>query len=241
MFVDFKILGSSINVPYDCQGTDCTVHLRGVDNDNLMSDRKLSEIFLNQTNKYRFKSSLFIYSSTFQGGCGPFFTITETVLEFIENTLHIQRQRTCPENFIVLQHKYKYFYYSLVHNLLINLTSIDRELQRINIMSVSTGVNIENTQIVCPLGMDAVERLPLNTFEQLVYHCEAACTSNMYTFRSGSMTLNEVYHFHPVLWKSLVSNLVNPHCYQCPVGQNAVGTSRLYPIIGVIALKVKCS
>ena len=112
-FVDFKILGSSINVPYDCQVTDCTVHLKEVDNDNLVSNRKLSEIFFNQINKYSFKSSLFIYSSTFQGGCGPFFTITDTVLEFIENTSHIQRHKTCPEKFIDLQHKYKYFYYSL--------------------------------------------------------------------------------------------------------------------------------
>ena len=44
-FVDFNISRSSIFVPNDCEGRDCTVHLTGVYRNNLMSDRDLSKIY----------------------------------------------------------------------------------------------------------------------------------------------------------------------------------------------------
>ena len=58
--VDFKIKQSLINVPFDCQGLNCLIHLKGVNllisqlNINLMSDRKLAEIFFNRINEYTF-------------------------------------------------------------------------------------------------------------------------------------------------------------------------------------------
>ena len=67
--------------------------------------------------------------------------------------------------------------------------------------------------------MNAVEIVPLNKNVPIVYQCEAACTSNMFTFQSGSMTLDGYFHYQRhTSWKSLVSNLDNPLCNQCPVG-----------------------
>ena len=43
------------------------------------------------------------------------------------------------------------------------------------------------------------------------------------------MTLDGDYHFCPALSKSCVSNLVNPHCYQCPVGAKCSGNIKALP------------
>ena len=77
-------------------------------------------------------------------------------------------------------------------------------------------VQCQNTQIICPLGMAAVERVPISWNEPSVFQCEAACISNMYTFQSGNMTLDR----YSDLWSptSFVSNLDKPHCNQCTVG-----------------------
>ena len=72
--------------------------------------------------------------------------------------------------------------------------------------------------------MDAVETLPINKNAPILYQCEAACTSDMYTFQSGSMTLNAYCPFQRhTSWKSFVSNLDNPLCNQCPVGAICIG------------------
>ena len=234
-FVDFKILRSSINVPNDCDGRDCNVHLTGVDgNDRIMSDsemrneilfdmdfnqilvsnEKLSEIFFD-----RFDTSFFSYSivdiesSSFHGGQGPFFTVHQARLRLSKTVLHIQSHRT--ENLIDSQGVFR------SKDVLINLTSTDKDLLQVNIMSLLPGhlkkfVECQNTQIICPLGMAAVETVPINRFEPRVYHCEAACTSDMYTFQSGNMILDGHYeHRAEHAMKSFVSNLDNPLCNQC--------------------------
>ena len=76
-------------------------------------------------------------------------------------------------------------------------------------------VECQNTQIICPLGMDAVETVPISYNEPSLFQCEAACTSDMYTFQSGNMTLDR-HHEHnygfDVSVNSFVSNLENPPC-----------------------------
>ena len=37
--------------------------------------------------------------------------------------------------------------------------------------AVAGNILFQNTQIICPLGMDAVQILPLNKDEPHVYHC----------------------------------------------------------------------
>ena len=246
-FVDFNILGSSIFVPNYCKGIKCNVHLTGVDDDNLMSDTELSKMYFirNETDiqteiKFVFISFntnikivetfsiIDIESSSFQVGQGPFFTVCQASLTLSETVFHIQSHRTRPENLIDIQH------YFTLKDVLINLTSNDRDLQQVNIMSLLPGplakpVECQNTQIICPLGMDAVETVPIIYNEPSLFQCEAACTSDMYTFQSGNMTLDGHYNYHDVSMKSLVSNLENPHCNQCPVGAKCSGNIKALP------------
>ena len=227
-FVDFDILRSSINVPYDCQGRDCTVHLTGVDTGNLISDRELSKIFFN---RYQFSSYVNIESLSFQGGHGPFFTVHWAQLRLSKTVFHIQTHRTRPEHLIDYQGK---FFNDLdLKDVLINIKLIDRDLQQINIMSfVGDTIHIQNTQIICPLGMDAVETVPVNRFEPHFYQCKAACTSNMYTFQSGNMTLDGCHNYYDSSWqdfKSLVSIRNKPLCNKCPVGAKCNGSIRALP------------
>ena len=229
-FLDFKILGSSINVPNDCGHTECDVRVTGVDVDNLRSDRKLSEIFFNRIDKY-LHSRVDIESSSFQGGQGPFFTVRQTDLRLSKTVFHIQTHRTRHEYLIDFDLKIRSYsmlgYHALLKNVLINITSTNRDMQQVNILSTVTDIMlIENTQIICPLGMDAVETVPVNMYQPHVYHCEAACTSDMYTFQSGNMTLDVIYDYYDTydaFNKSFVSNLDNPPCKQCPVGAKCNG------------------
>ena len=71
--------------------------------------------------------------------------------------------------------------------------------------------------------MAAVERVPVSWNEPSVFQCKAACTSDMYTFQSGNITLDGHYDYNDVSLKSLVSNLDNPLCNQCPVGAKCSG------------------
>ena len=225
-FLDFNILGSSIIVPYDCEGRECDVRLTGIDNDNLMSDGTLSNMVFNQSKEY---SLVDIESSTFQGGYGPFFTIDQADMKFSKTVFHIRSHRTRVEILIDFKSVSVHSIFEFItEDVLINLTSTDRELQQVNIMSIVTrNMHILKTQILCPLGMDAVETVPLNSNEPHVYHCEAACTSDMYTFQSGNMTLHGYY----ALWSStsLLNTLVNPHCNQCPVGAKCSGNIKPLP------------
>ena len=125
---------------------------------------------------------------------------------------------------------------ALLRDVLINITLIDRDVQQVSVMSlVGHIVNIINTQIMCPLGMAPVETLPINKFEPYVYHCEAACTSDMYTFQYGNMTLDGYYYYYDyynddyVSKTSHVSNLHNPLCNQCPVGAKCNGSITALP------------
>ena len=107
-----------------------------------------------------------------------------------------------------------------------NVTSIDREMQQINIMSIVTKfLELQNTQIICPLGMAAVETLPLNRYEPRIYRCEATCTSDMYTFQSGNMTIDKGHYS----LGSFVSNLNSPLCNRCPVGAKCSGNIKALP------------
>ena len=222
-FLDFKILQSTFNVPYDCDGTECYVHLTGVDGYNLMSDRELSEIFFNRSIVYYFHSIVDIESTSFQGGHSPFFTVRQAELTLSKTVFHIQTHRTRPENLIDIQD------YFTLKDVLINFTSTNRDLQQVNIMSIVTkSIEYENTQIICPLGMAAVETLPITESEPLVYRCQAVCTSNMYTFQSGNMTLDGHYEYYGSL-KSVVSNLNNPLCNRCPVGAKCSGDIKALP------------
>ena len=112
----------------------------------------------------------------------------------------------------------------------INLTSTNRDLQQVNIMSIVVDtMSIQNTQIICPLGMDAVETVPFNSNEPRVYQCEATCTSDMYTFQSGNMTLDGHFDHYYAPSKSLLSNLNKPLCNQCPVGAKCNGNIKALP------------
>ena len=220
---DFKIIQSTINVPHDCYGTECDVRLTGVGRQNLMSDRKISEIFFNRLDGI-FVSLVVIESSNFQGGQGPFFTIHQAELTLSKTVFHIQTHRTHPEHLIDFQD------YLLLKDVLINITSIDRDVQQVNIMShVASTIRTQNTQILCPLGMAAKETLPIRSDEPHVYHCEAACTSDMYTFQSGNMTLDGDYHSYDASRKSVVSNLNKPLCNRCPVGAKCNGSIKALP------------
>ena len=188
--VDFKILQSSIKVPYHCEILDCAVQLTGV-----TSEEKLSAFFID---KSYYTSFVYIKNTTFQGAYGPFFTITNTDLHIFNSVFHLQSHRTSTTHLIDFQG----FLHDgfpedgyIFKDTLITLTSIDREVLRINIMSVMTSfAEFQNTQIVCPLGMNAVEIVPSKK-EPYVYHCEAICTSNMYTFQSGNISLNQKSEF----------------------------------------------
>ena len=237
-FVDFKILGSSINVPNDCGGTECDVRVTGVDRTNLGSDRKLSEINFNRIGVMSFYSRVDIESSSFQGGQGPFFTVDQASLRLSETVFHIQTHRARPKHLIDFDLSSEFYFTSgydaLLKNVLINITSIHRHVQKVNIMSTLYGnILVQNTQIMCSLGMDAVETVPINKFEPYVYQCEAACPSDTYTFQSGNMTLDGHYDFfygdydNPL--KSFVSNLDNPLCKQCPVGAKCNGNIKALP------------
>ena len=220
-FLDFTILQSFINVPHDCTGTDCAIHLTGMNYDNLMRNRKLSQIFFNRIDAF-FSSRVAIESSSFQGGQGPFFTVHQASLRFSKTVFHIQSHRTHPENLIDFKGRHL-----VLNDVFLKLTSTDSHLQQINIMLfVTSGLNIQNTQIMCPLRMDAVETVPINKFEPYVYQCKAACTSDMYTFQSGNMTFHEMSTTDR---KSLVTNLDNPLCNQCPVGAQCSGSIRALP------------
>ena len=228
--VHFKILRSSIIVPYDCEGTECNVHLTGVDPDNLMSDRELSDIFFSRIHDYFFHSIVDIESTSFQGGLGPFFTVHQAELRLSKTVFHIHTYRTrSKEDLIDFQGDHEH-YLDLneldLKDVLINIPSTNRDVQQVNIMSTVKGL-IKNTQIICPLGMDAVETLLLNKGEPYVYQCEAACTSDMYTFQSGNMTLDGYYYGYSR--KSLVSNLNSPLCNQCPVGAKCSGDIKALP------------
>ena len=94
---------------------------------------------------------------------------------------------------------------------------------------LAKSVECQNTQIICPLGMAAVETVPFSWNEPSVFHCEAACTSDMYTFQSGNMTLDRHCDYNDTSLKSLVSNLVNPLCNQCPVGAKCSGNIKALP------------
>ena len=155
----------------------CTSH-RGELLD-LLSDRELFKIFFNQFDAH-FISRVAIESSSFQGGQGPFFTVHQAQLVLSKTVFHIQSHRTRPENLIDFQGVFR------SKDVLINLTSTDKDLLQVNIMSAGRidNVNIENIQIMCPFGMAAVETVPISKSESRVYQCKAACTSNMYTFQS---------------------------------------------------------
>ena len=150
--VDFKIMQSLINVQYDCEG-DCLVHLKGVNllisqlNINLMSDRKLSEIFFNRINEDNFFSLVDIESSTFKGGYGPFFTVDQAHVRLSKTAFHIQSYISLAENLINILQKSKFVY---IKDVSMNLTSNDTEMQQVNIMSiVAFPVDFQNTQILC--------------------------------------------------------------------------------------------
>ena len=216
-FLDFKILQSTFNVPNDCDGTYCTVQLRGVDNENLVSDRKSSEIV-----GVTFSDSIVdIESSSFQGGQGPFFTVHQTHVWLNKTVFHIQTHRTRPEHLIDFDLSSQSYIMAgiLLEDDLMNITSINRGVQQVYIMSlVGYLVGFKNTQILCPLGMAAKETV-LGTIELCVYHCEAICTSDMYTFQSGNMTLHTM--------GSVFFN--NPLCNQCPVGATCSGSIKALP------------
>ena len=224
-FLDFKIVRSAINLPHDCDGTDCDVQLTGMNRLNVMSDIKLLlNIFFNRISAVSFYSIFCIESSSFQGGQGPFITVHQADLKISKTIFHIQSPRARPENLIDFQGDRPN--HLDLKDVLIDFTSLDRDVQQINIMSIVTvSVDIKNIQILCPIGMDAVETLNRN--EPLVYHCEAACTSDMYTFQYGNMTL----HGFSTYWSptSLVYALVNPHCNQCPVGAKCSGDIKTLP------------
>ena len=74
-----------------------------------------------------------IESSSFQGGQGHFFTVRQASLRLSETVFHIQSHRTRPENLIDMQH------YFTLNDVLISLTSTDRDLQQVNIMALLPG------------------------------------------------------------------------------------------------------
>ena len=148
--VDFKIKQSLINVPFDCQGLNCLINLKAVNllisqlNINLMSDRKLAEIFFNRINEDTFFSLVDIESSAFKGGYGPFFTVDQAHVRLSKTVFHIQSYISLVENLIHILQKSKFVY---IKDVSMNLTSIDREIQQVNIMSiVAFSVEFQNTQ-----------------------------------------------------------------------------------------------
>ena len=86
-------------------------------------------------------------------------------LRLSKTVFHIQTHRTHHEYLIDfdlnIRSYFMFGYDALLKNVLINITSINRDVQQVNIMSTVYGnILIQNTQIICPLGMDAVETLP---------------------------------------------------------------------------------
>ena len=223
-FIYFKISDSTINMPYDCQSEDCNVHLTGLDD---YDETLLIEAFFEQN-----FGLVEIENSTFQGGYGPFLSVNQAYLKLSKTVFHIQCYRTRPEHLIHLQTKSIIIFTNPLSlgDVLINLTSVNRELQQVNIMSiVAFSVDFQNTQILCPLGMDAVQSAPLNPFEPNTVQCEAACTSDMYTFQSGNVNFNGHYAIGYTKSITHVSNHVKPLCSKCPVGAKCSGTIKALP------------
>ena len=109
-----------------------------------------------------------------------------------------------------------------------NLTLIDNEVQKVNVMSMRPSlIDLSSTQILCLFRMKVVENLPLKLTEKCTYYCERACTSDMYTFQSGNMTLNFSAKYGNR--KSLTSGLFDPHCSKCSVGAKCSGNIKAFP------------
>ena len=235
-FIDFKILGSFINVPFDCDGHDCMTHLTGFstikDYAYYFFDRVkgTSTSYLVKTG-----SRVHIENTSFQGAHGPFFTIQKAELFISESVFQIQNQRSPIQNLIDFQ-----AYHSLELNYVtIRLTSIDRELQQINIISAETSmIEVQNTHIFCPPGMNAIEeRLQLRHKSLNSYRCEAACTSNIYTYQSGNITFDYYaccvdHHDTDNLNKlnaMIRYSIREPICSKCPVGAKCSGNIKALP------------
>ena len=219
-FIDFKILQSSIIVPYNCEQNDCFVHLTGVRAENFEVDSDLLDLFFPRDYAY-FNSIIYVGNTTFQGGYGPFITITYADFYISKCFFHIQSHGT-PANMIDFRATRKEIAFE---DVLINLSSIDTEIQQVNILSIDVGqINFLNTRILCPFRMKAVEKLPPKSTKLRVYYCDAACTSDTYTFQSGNLTL----HF-PANVKSPVSKPMNPSCNKCPVGAKCNGHIKALP------------
>ena len=217
-FIIFNMFHTSVNLPYDCEGQDCVINLIGV----------------YKTKVIGVESNILIMNTTFKGGYGPFFSINVAHMVFLEVVFNIEVYVPHSANLIDFQTRYPQLIY--LEGVLINITSIEREVQQTNIMSIwPSWIIFLNTQILCPFRMNAVEKLPLKSFDLRAYHCQTACISNMYIFQSGNMTLRgdtndgiNIYdHFENN--KSLVTNLMNPHCNQCPVGGKCSGNIKALP------------
>ena len=80
-----------------------------------------------------FFSLVDIESSTFKGGYGPLLTVDQAPVRLSKTVFHIQSYISLAENSIHILQKSKFLY---IKDVSMNLTSIDREIQQVNIMSI---------------------------------------------------------------------------------------------------------
>ena len=233
--IEFKISQSVFNVPFDCEEDNCVVRLTGVDDfDKFAGDEGLVSLYFFGSIGYKYNISdssiLYIESTTFEGGYGPFFSTNQRHVKLSKSVFHIQNHRSVTANLIDFQTNY----YSEItlEGVLINMTSIDKEVQQVNVMSIGFTVTQKflDTNILCPLRMNALETLPLKHNELHIYHCETTCTSNMYTYQSGSIIFHNYEHKSRISKNSRTGySTTNPICNKCPVGAKCSGNIKALP------------
>ena len=169
-FVEFEIVDSLIKVPYNCLGFSCGIRLsERVADESIDMDEDFFEDFFFPGDYNIFNiGKVHIENTTFLGGSGPFFTITNDAnLQIYKSFFHIQ-SHGAHASLIDFQGSLM-----ILEDVLIDLTSIDKEVEKVNIMSmIPSQIHLLSTQILCPFGMKVVENLPLKRTEQCAYYCE---------------------------------------------------------------------
>ena len=223
----FSLFESTLNFINDLEYIGWGWKIRGVGND---ADRELPETF------FFFNSShniVLIQNSRIQGHSELTLELTYVNLIVSESTFNILSDQ------LQAGHLIEFNSVGAVNllNTIITFTTLYYEMTSIGVMSLSAGLwNINNTQIVCPVGMKVMEIQTASSYKKL-YYCQQNCDSNTYTFQTGSMVLHG-----QCVWKKCVSsfiykskmkngllNLPEPICKLCPVGANCSSQIKALP------------
>ena len=190
---------------------------------------------------YFFNSSgpvVHIQNSHIQGNSELTLGLTEVHLIVSKSTFKILSDKIQGGYLIELISNRDYTGRDILENTIITFTTLYHGMTSIGVMSLSAGYwRINNTQIVCPVGMKVVETETTSYFKKHLYYCQHNCDSNTYTFQTGSMVLHaqhvlskwESSFIYKGKMKNGLLNLPEPICKLCPVGANCSSQIRALP------------